>query len=490
MNNPSLFVVAAHAFLFSAIIAAHANAASDKCVGSLQSALHDVGGELVIKECRKLIESGRAGADVLAALGRAYHATGKTRDAVKYYRMAAEQGNSLAQNNLGVMYIQGRGVPRDDKRAVELFRQGAEQDYEVAQNNFGYMYQHGRGVAQNLERALLWYRRSADQGYARAQANLAAMYAKGSGVPRDDKRAALWYRRAADQGYPRAQAALGGMYFLGRGVSKDKEQAARWYQSAAEKGVAIAQACLGQMYYFGEGIEKDTKLAAKWYSKAAEQGNVDAGYILGLMYANGDGVPKNQKEALYWLNRSASHGHKDAGQNAAIIYLDMARELYRSPSSKPITAETYLKRAINLGGNEFYKQAMIVHENAFRNALKSASSDKAKKAALAKAEFHLNKLMRLARNAAESKDTSLISIGKKVISHRSDYMAALRSSQKTDVVKVLEFIWNVGTAINEACKSLHGGKCPSPNANSSQSSSYENPFTYNDAAGSMLFLQK
>ena len=39
-------------------------------------------------------------------------------EAVRWYRMAAEQGVALAQYSLGVMYANGRGVPQDDIEAA------------------------------------------------------------------------------------------------------------------------------------------------------------------------------------------------------------------------------------------------------------------------------------------------------------------------------------------------------------------------------------
>jgi len=36
------------------------------------------------------------------------------KTAVKWYRLAAEQGNATAQTNLGVMYGMGKGVIQDD----------------------------------------------------------------------------------------------------------------------------------------------------------------------------------------------------------------------------------------------------------------------------------------------------------------------------------------------------------------------------------------
>ena len=42
-------------------------------------------------------------------------------EAVKWYRKAAEQGHVHAQNNLGVRYANGEGVPEDDVTAYAWF---------------------------------------------------------------------------------------------------------------------------------------------------------------------------------------------------------------------------------------------------------------------------------------------------------------------------------------------------------------------------------
>ena len=48
-------------------------------------------------------------------------------EAVRWYRLAAEQGDANAQYNLGVRYGAGEGVPPDDAEAVRWFRLAAEQ---------------------------------------------------------------------------------------------------------------------------------------------------------------------------------------------------------------------------------------------------------------------------------------------------------------------------------------------------------------------------
>jgi len=52
---------------------------------------------------------------------------------VESYRKAAEQGDAKAQNNLGVMLADGRGVVKDEAQAVVWFRKAAEQGDALAQ---------------------------------------------------------------------------------------------------------------------------------------------------------------------------------------------------------------------------------------------------------------------------------------------------------------------------------------------------------------------
>ena len=48
-------------------------------------------------------------------------------EAVRWYRLAADQGHAYAQNNLGAMYANGDGVPEDDAEAVRWYRLAADQ---------------------------------------------------------------------------------------------------------------------------------------------------------------------------------------------------------------------------------------------------------------------------------------------------------------------------------------------------------------------------
>ena len=55
------------------------------------------------------------------------------------------------------MYAEGKGVAQDYQEAVKWYRLAAAQGNELAQVNLGVMYTKGRGVAQDFVRAHLWF---------------------------------------------------------------------------------------------------------------------------------------------------------------------------------------------------------------------------------------------------------------------------------------------------------------------------------------------
>jgi len=98
------------------------------------------------------------------------------------------------------MYAKGLGVSQDDREAVKWYRKAAEQGDALAQYNLGGMYDEGQGVPQNDGEAAKWYLRAAEQGIANAQYNLALMYHDGLGVPLDYVQAFKWFDIAARGG--------------------------------------------------------------------------------------------------------------------------------------------------------------------------------------------------------------------------------------------------------------------------------------------------
>ncbi len=122
---------------------------------------------------------------------------GDYKSALLLGRPVADQGDSRAQSLLGLIYLNGRGVQRNDPEAMKWYRRAADQGDADAQVRIGDMYFEGRAVAQDYPEAARWYRLAADSGNATAQYNLGILYAKGEGVPLDNVLAHMWINLAA-----------------------------------------------------------------------------------------------------------------------------------------------------------------------------------------------------------------------------------------------------------------------------------------------------
>ena len=59
-------------------------------------------------------------------------------------------------------------MPEDDAEAVRWYRKAAEQGLAKAQNNLGLMYHNGEGVPEDYTRAYAWLNLAAAQGLKNA----------------------------------------------------------------------------------------------------------------------------------------------------------------------------------------------------------------------------------------------------------------------------------------------------------------------------------
>ena len=118
----------------------------------------------------------------------------------KELRKLAQEGNVTAQNELGLLYKVGRGVPQSYGQAKKWFEEAAKQGHAEAQVNLGTLYLHGDAPPQSAPMALFWFSRAAEQGDVTAFSNLGVMYAQAQGVPQDLIQAYMWFLLAAKNG--------------------------------------------------------------------------------------------------------------------------------------------------------------------------------------------------------------------------------------------------------------------------------------------------
>ena len=139
------------------------------------------------------------------------------------------------QYYLGAFYENGQGVPQDYKEAVKWFRLAAEQGLAAAQYNLGVFYHKGQGVPKDYNEAVTWYNLVAAQGFTQAHHNLGFMYANGLGVIQDYTIAHMWYNVGAANGVE-----LGG-------TNRD-DIAEDMTTAAIEKAQTMARECMSSDY--------------------------------------------------------------------------------------------------------------------------------------------------------------------------------------------------------------------------------------------------
>jgi tetratricopeptide (TPR) repeat protein len=128
-----------------------------------------------IPACEAAVRQYPNDARLIFQLGRAFNAAKNYQAALEQYRKAADQGFAPAQTNLGNMYLNGLGVPKDDAQAVAWLRKAADQGVAQAQRVLGVKYELGEGVSRDLSQAVSWYRKAAEQGDEIAKKKLAEL---------------------------------------------------------------------------------------------------------------------------------------------------------------------------------------------------------------------------------------------------------------------------------------------------------------------------
>lgn len=146
--------------------------------------------------------------------------------------IATKAKDQRAMATLAPIYLQGAGVPKDEKRAVALFTM---------------LGQLGNGGAWRVLAAM------ADDGQA--------------GLPSDPATVTAYLAKGAALGDAPSHLSLGQRYLQGLGVAKDEKEGGRLILLAAEGGDFTAMMTLANCYLGGLcGLSTDNEAALKWLS--------------------------------------------------------------------------------------------------------------------------------------------------------------------------------------------------------------------------------
>jgi len=157
------------------------------------------------KRRMKRIEAGDPAA--LNQMGIDCSVQGDHDAAAKYWTMAAELGDLNAHYHLGISYVNGWGVEKDEEKEVYHYEIAAIGGHPYARNNLG-CYEWKNGM---MERAVKHFIIAANFGHTGAMKSLWKHYKHGN-IGKEDLEATLRTHQAAIDVMksPQREAALGG----------------------------------------------------------------------------------------------------------------------------------------------------------------------------------------------------------------------------------------------------------------------------------------
>lgn len=154
---------------------------------------------------------------------------GNYEQALQLWRPIAEKDNADAQYNLGILYMKGLGVEKNEKTAFVWYKRSSANGNTDAMYNLGTMYNQGRVIYRSPKDAYKWWLKSAELGNAAAQFNLAVIYAYGRSVRKNPEEAIKWWKKSAMQNNKDSKAALYRIYSEGLfDIAVDQQEANRW----------------------------------------------------------------------------------------------------------------------------------------------------------------------------------------------------------------------------------------------------------------------
>ena len=149
-------------------------------------------------------------------------------------------------STLGLLACREAAMPQqafvqgDYAAAFKAWSRLADEGDSLAQNYLGILYQLGLGVSPDANQAQHWYRLAARQGNADAQRNLGTVYQFGLGLPQDNLLAYAWYYAAWQRGNRRALVSMSAManQLTPNQLMKAKAMAEEWFAGKPSPGAA------------------------------------------------------------------------------------------------------------------------------------------------------------------------------------------------------------------------------------------------------------
>jgi len=142
--------------------------------------------------------------------------------AINYLIPCLELKNSNAQLIMGRLLLEEENE-ESHRKGFKLIKEAAEQDNSIAATDLGILYKYGKGCRLNYNKARKWFVKAHQLGSDKAAYTLGYLYLKGFGnIKQNYSKAIEWFEKSD---YPMAKYWLGICYSQGYGVQKNAAKA-------------------------------------------------------------------------------------------------------------------------------------------------------------------------------------------------------------------------------------------------------------------------
>jgi len=151
-----------------------------------------------------LLEAEANGGDRIAARalgrihGRGLFVKSNGERAMKWFALAASQGDAVAMHDLAMFGLSQNKKSIDLKEAIALLTDSAELGYPAAMTALGRIY-ISKPEVSNVSKAIAHLKRGAQSGHAGSMAELAKLHYEGKLVPKDIRQAKIFAEQGALQ---------------------------------------------------------------------------------------------------------------------------------------------------------------------------------------------------------------------------------------------------------------------------------------------------
>ncbi|RYH14739.1 sel1 repeat family protein [archaeon] len=162
--------------------------------------------------------------------------------AAQYMKAAVPYGNLISQFLMAYALCEGEGLDaQDDERGIQFYRLAAAQGHPTALYNLGVQYLNGEGVQKDETEASMFFKRAAECGYGSACAEYGESLYFGRGIPQDYQESFRYLTEAYEKGEKGPCYLLAFFYLNGDGgVDVDRQMAKRMMEIAKDSGAERA----------------------------------------------------------------------------------------------------------------------------------------------------------------------------------------------------------------------------------------------------------